>query len=462
MPDLGIGEGLAALFGGGDILGGLGGLGALFGGGGAAAADVGAGTAAGLGAADVGAGAAAGAGAADLGLGGTGTALFGGTTGLEGTALAGGAGTDLAALTATPGLGIAGTAADFLAAPGAVGAGLGAADALGGFGAGADAAAQTAAQTGLASGVGGAGAAPTSISDLLSSGAVSPGAGFNVQPVASGGTTGVGGGTASTGGPSVMGTAQGYVNPGVAPAAPGATSIAPPPGVGTGAIDPTAAAAGGTTAAPATGAAPAAAPSSVQSLLSKAGGAVGDAFSKNPIGMGLGAAGLGYSVLKGQQDTSNMKALSATAQQEANLNQQLTAQGENLQQYLTSGTLPPQYMAQVNQAVQSAKAKAIADAAAQGLNTDPTKNSALAATLSNIDNQVPQMIAQVGQTLAQSGQGLINAGAGAAGLQSNLYQALVQNDTANASAIGRSIASLAAALSGKTQANIGGQTVTVS
>ena len=103
MPDLGIGETIAAL-GGADIFGDIG-LGSLFGAGAAGAG---------------GPGALSGAGAADL-LAPSGAGLFGGTTGLVGTDLAAGAGTDLGALTATSGLGVAGTAADFLAAPGASG-----------------------------------------------------------------------------------------------------------------------------------------------------------------------------------------------------------------------------------------------------------------------------------------------------------------------------------------------------
>ena len=53
------------------------------------------------------------------------------------------------------------------------------------------------------------------------------------------------------------------------------------------------------------------------------------------------------------------------------------------------------------------------------------------------------------------------SGQGAAGLSGQLYQTLVQNDTTQAGNIGKSISSLAAALNGKTQTNLGGNTVTV-
>jgi hypothetical protein len=137
------------------------------------------------------------------------------------------------------------------------------------------------------------------------------------------------------------------------------------------------------------------------------------------------------------------------------------SEGQALQQYLTNGTLPPQYMQQIQNAAQAAPANAISNAAAQGQSTDPTKNTALATTLAQIQNQIPSMITSVGTQLAQSGQGLINSGANLSGLSGNLYTALVQNDTTQAANIGKSIASLAAALNGKTQATLGNQTITL-
>src|SRR5216684_2386395 len=123
MPDLGIGEGLAALFGGGDILAGL------FGGGEAAAAGLGAGAAAPAfetGLATIGGVEGIGAGAGGLAdIVGTGAGLAGGTTGLAGTALAGGAG-DIAGLLGAGGGTALGTAEAFMGAPGASGFNAGA------------------------------------------------------------------------------------------------------------------------------------------------------------------------------------------------------------------------------------------------------------------------------------------------------------------------------------------------
>ncbi|WP_375778573.1 hypothetical protein ACE103_05270 [Bradyrhizobium sp. ma5] len=116
----------------------------------------------------------------------------------------------------------------------------------------------------------------------------------------------------------------------------------------------------------------------------------------------------------------------------------------------------------MDQAIQDAKTRAISNAAQQGLPTDPTKNTALSATLAGIDNQRSGMISQVATQLFSSGSSLVSAGQSAAGLSGQLYQALVQNDTAQASNIGKAISSLAASLNGKTQTSIGGTNPTLS
>jgi hypothetical protein len=285
------------------------------------------------------------------------------------------------------------------------------------------------------------------------------------QPIAAGGTTSVGG-TSPGAGP--FQSATGAPPAGnIAPAAPGASAVAPPAGV-TGAVDPTAAAggAGAGAGAPPAAASAAAPTSSIDQLLSKlspsnlATSGI-DALTKNPLATGLGVAGLGYNIYEGQKNTANLNSLTSTANTASANSASLVGEGQALQQYLTNGTLPPQYMQTITNAVQAAKANAISNAASQGQSTDPTKNTSLATTLQEIDNQVPNMITQVGTQLASSGQGLISAGAGLSGLSGQLYTSLVQNDTTQAANIGKSIASLAAALNGKTSANLGGQTVTI-
>ncbi len=435
MPDLGIGEGLAALFGGGDLLGGIG---SLLGFGEAAAPAVGAET----GLASIGAGAAdAGLGGAGLGVGagaggdlaaitGTGTGLFGGTTGLAGTALAGGA--DTAGLLGTGAATAGGTALDFLSAPGASGfnpatatpAGVGGETAFGGV----------------------SGALPSGVANANGAASV-----FDTGAGAVPGVNAAGVPSATTVAPPGASAASTAAPAGVA-GVPDATSAA--------ALNPAPGAAGPVAPAPT---APA---SSIDSLLGKlspsnlASGAV-DSLTKNPLGVALGAGGLGYSIYKGSQDTKNQKALTADAQTATANSNQMVQSGEALQQYLTNGTLPPAYQTQVDQAIKDAKTKAISNAAQQGLNTDPTQNTALATTLAQIDNQRGAMQTQVASQLFSSGQGLVNSGAQAAGLSGQLYQALVQNDTTQAANTGKAIAALAAALNGKGQASGSGTTVTI-
>lgn len=432
MPDLGIGEALAA-FGGTDLLAGL------FGGGEAAAAG------------------AAGTGAALAGPTVAGTVLDtlgqGTFDALSGSALAG------------TGADVASTAGSFLAAPAAVGTGAGIADLLGTGAAasGANAAASTAAATGL----------PSGISSLLPASA--PADAFAAAtPTAGFGTTAIGSsslpsnvanaqGSASvfeTGTSPVTGTGSGFA-PGTG--APGASSVAAPTGVGV-PTDATAAGAQGAGQAAGQAAGTAAKTTSITDLLSKLSpsnllDSTISSITKNPLPVALGAAGLGYNIFSGMKQTANEKALSADAATATNNSNTMVQQGEALQQYLTSGTLPPQYMQQVDQAIQSAKTQAISNAAAQGQPTDPTKNSSLAATLAGIDNQRAGMISQVAGELFNSGSSLVNAGATAAGLSGQLYQALVSNDTAQAGNIGKAIATLASALNGKSTNSVGGLTI---
>ena len=415
----------AEVFGAGDILG----LGSLLGLGGDAAA---AGTAAGLG--------------TDIA---TTAGLTGGLADLAGPTALGTASAFLdpaaAAASSLAGPTVAGTIADTLGAGAAAGAGgtLAAAApfALDSsvFSTGAAPVFDSSGISGVVGGAGGAGPAGTSISQLLSANASAPGAGPG-SSVFQTGTSAVPG-VNTAGAPSAV------------PAGGGAAASAAPSSVSA-PVDATSAAAGTTTGAGA-GAAP---QSTIQQLLSGA----GKSLTNNPLGVALGAAGLGYNILQGQKQTGNQKALTADAQQATANSDKLVGQGEALQQYLTNGTLPPAYQQIVDQAIADAKTAAISNAASQGLSTDPTQNTALAQTLAKIDASRAGMQTQVASQLASSGQGLINAGQSAAGLSGQLYQSLVQNDTTSAANTGKAIATLAAALNGRSSNTFGGTNIQVS
>jgi len=263
---------------------------------------------------------------------------------------------------------------------------------------------------------------------------------------------GGGGSVFDTGTSAVPGVSAG----GAPTAGGGASSIAAPAGV-TAPVDPTAlgGAAGTGGAAPTAGGAT----SSISDLLSKAGSGAMKSLTSNPLGIALGAGGLGYDILQGNKNTANQKALSADAAAATANSQQMVQSGEALQQYLASGKLPEGYQSQVDQAISAAKTTAISNAASQGLSTDPTQNTALAATLAKIDASKPAMQSQVASQLFSSGSSLVGSGLQSAGLSGSLYQALVANDTAAAANTGKAIATLAAALNGKSQANMGGITI---
>lgn len=367
-------------------------------------------------------GAAAGGGWSSLGdIVGSGAGLAGGETGLAGTALAGG--TDVASLVGGAGgagPSVLGTAADFLANPGASGF-------------------NPSAITPQA--IGGA----TSLNSAgLSSNVANANASASVFDTGTSGITGVNG----AGGPSTV------------PGGGGAAALAAPSGV-TPPVDATSIA--GATSATSVGGAPLNAPpaqsSSIDSLLGKAGGGVMDSLTKNPLGVALGAGGLAFNVLNGQKQTANQKALAADAATATANSNQMVKSGEALQNYLTSGTLPDAYMQQVEQAIKDAKTSAISNAAQQGQPTDPTLNTALATTLARIDASKSGMISQVASQLFSSGSSLVQSGQQAAGLSGQLYQSLVQNDTAAAANTGKAIATLAAALNGKSQNTAGNITV---
>lgn len=434
MPDFGIAEGIAALtalIGGGEAVGG-----------------------AALGAGELAAGA---TGAGELGVLGT-AGDFLGAGGFD--ALAGGAGAGTGASTL-------GTAGAFLGAEGASGLGSGAALA-GGLGSGAlgagagisgaDAAASAAGASGLASGTGAIAGADTPIAALLGA---TPTPGF--------GTTGIGSNVANanaSASPFDVGTKPVVgLSTASQPGGVGASAVSAPGGVAA-VPDPTATVAGAQGATSVGGgplnAAAGTGSSSISDLLGKAGGGAIKSLTDNPLGVALGAGGLGYNIYAGQKQSENQKALAADASKATANSDSLVGQGQALQQYLTTGKLPDAYETQVNNAINDAKTRAISNAAAQGQPTDPTKNSALAATLAGIDNQRPGMVSSIAEKLASSGATLINAGQAAAGLSGQLYSGLVANDTAAAKNTGAAIASLAAALNGRSQSTIGSTNINVS
>jgi hypothetical protein len=152
---------------------------------------------------------------------------------------------------------------------------------------------------------------------------------------------------------------------------------------------------------------------------------------KNPLGVGIGAAALGYNMLNNKTNP-NIPALQGQANQ-------LSAQGQQFMQYLQTGTLPPSLKAAVDQAANAAKATIIANHARNGQSTDPTQNSALAQELAAADQNALIAVGQLGEQLFTAGQSEI-------GLSSQIYTKLIQIDQQQSASTGKAIANFAAAL----------------
>lgn len=187
-----------------------------------------------------------------------------------------------------------------------------------------------------------------------------------------------------------------------------------------------------------------------------AGGASQSSGILNSLGIGngnmgsaaVGAAGLLNNLITGNKappQSANLNANATAAQATA---AQQTSAGQALQQWQTTGTLPASYESQVQRAAQDAKTRAISNAAAQGLPTDPTQNTALAQQLNAIDAAIPGQREAIASQLAQSGQQMINAGLQATGISSNVYQSLANLENSQNQQRGQAIANFASALNG--------------
>ncbi len=75
--------------------------------------------------------------------------------------------------------------------------------------------------------------------------------------------------------------------------------------------------------------------------------------------------------------------------------------------YLTTGTLPPQFQAQLDQAIAGQKAGIIQGYAQRGMSTNPQQNSQLQQDLANIDMQAQSQKANMEQTLQTAGNQMV-------------------------------------------------------
>lgn len=180
----------------------------------------------------------------------------------------------------------------------------------------------------------------------------------------------------------------------------------------------------------------------------------------------LGLGGLGYNLYSGYEQNQALKQLSSAEQQNAATAAQtaateqaaaapLISSGQSLMNYLQTGTLPPAFQAQVQQAVQAAKAQIIQGYASRGMSSDPNQNSALAQDLANVDQQALTLqgnlettLSTAGNQMVQTANSLLNTGLSATQLSSEIPIQVAQLNNSLNQSMAQSISSFAAALNG--------------
>lgn len=252
----------------------------------------------------------------------------------------------------------------------------------------------------------------------------------------------------------------------------------------------TGAAQGGGTSAVST-AAPAGTGAGKKDLTSGGGGGTGGMFSGiNPLGALLNAGALAYNINQGNQIRPTTDALMAKSNELKGMTPDMMAKADALREegaamrdkagniidkgsayadYLATGTLPPSIQSQVDNALAAKKASIISNYAAQGMPTDPNKNSSLRSELATLNDQKSELSGKLalqllsgGTNLIGSGTGLAGAGTGVTSAGTGLTQAAIQTtgldadilktlsniDQTQSARMGQAIANFAAALSG--------------
>ncbi len=154
-----------------------------------------------------------------------------------------------------------------------------------------------------------------------------------------------------------------------------------------------------------------------------------DAIKDNP-GAIIAAGGLGYQALQSQKPPEGLDALRGAASK-------LGAQGDVLQGYLTSGTLPPGVQSSLTSAAESAKASIRSRYASRGM----SGSSAEAADLARVDRDIASKGADVAIQLLQTG-------IKETGLSSELYTAIMNGELERDKELGSAIGNFASSFAG--------------
>lgn len=171
---------------------------------------------------------------------------------------------------------------------------------------------------------------------------------------------------------------------------------------------------------------------SLQNFISDPGlKSAGNVLASNP-GATLSGVGLGIDALKNGETVKGEKQIQGEAGQ-------LASQGQSLQQYLASGSLPPGLQTGITQATNSAKATIRSQYAAKGM----SGSSAEQQDLANADAAAQAQGAQLGLQL-------MNTGISETGMASQLYQQIMQSALQKDKDLGSAISSFASAAGGGT------------
>jgi hypothetical protein len=155
-------------------------------------------------------------------------------------------------------------------------------------------------------------------------------------------------------------------------------------------------------------------------------------LNKNALPLTIAGGGLALDAIKSQQAIKGENQIKSIAGQEA-------TQGNLLQSYLTTGTLPPGLQAGLNQAAQAAEASIRSHYASMGM----SGSSAEQQDLSNLQETVQGQGAQMALNLLQTG---INE----TGMASNLYESLINETLGKDNQLGSAISNFASAAAGGT------------
>lgn len=187
-----------------------------------------------------------------------------------------------------------------------------------------------------------------------------------------------------------------------------------------------------------------ASPSSVSQFLSNPSfGAAGNVIASNP-GAVISAGGLAADALQSGKSLEGERQLKSQAAGLAN-------QGNQLEGYLQSGTLPPGLQAGITQASDAAKATIRSQYASRGQSGSSAEQQDLAAVDQRAEAQGAQMAMQLLQT-----------GISETGMASGLYEQLLNQATKSDEQLGSAISNFASAAAGGGQAGRGGITVNYS